>query len=163
MFLPHGNANCWDALDSVCHPQILVRWTADSADGDFFCPSVGAGGAKCPVANQIHLTFNAPDGSTPVHELGHAVMWDAYEHDTPFDADCTAHQLGVPLSAECAWSEGWADRFAILGTQNKVLTFPNGVTVDFEDTHMQAWDAGEAVQGRVTAALQDLADGANGR
>jgi len=160
--VPHGSAGCWDANDSVCHPQILVKWTPTSVDGDFFCPQAGSGSLEeCPVANTVHLVAGSPDSHDTLHELGHAYMWDVYEHQGPFTANCANHMWGVALSVACAWSEGFASWYALAVSGSRGYAQASGIFLELEDTSRLDWDLGDATEGRITSALLDLSDGAN--
>jgi hypothetical protein len=114
---------------------------------------------------------------TPEHELGHHYMftatggmnggyWNASQ-------DCWGHTYFTSTNAGCAWSEGWADFFALAVNGNPCYDFdtvanaPCAGAPDSDyyntETHSRTDNCavstcGDAVEGRVAGALWDFYD-----
>ena len=100
--------------------------------------------------------------------MGHAVMYNIYNHfpitsgdwlANGLDDPCSPHRLnkkmGEGCPKKCAWSEGWAHLWAIFvkgvpNYHNWNLETPTWGTPD--------WDEGDEVEGRVAGALWDIFD-----
>jgi hypothetical protein len=142
--------DCWAATDHDCR---LVRflWTPTSTDGPFYRPD----------QDTVHLTADNPNfRSVVVHELGHAVMDEAYKDNFPAAPNCSPHFIQNVSSAGCAWTEGFADWY-----QSAVYSDPEyvggpGFVVDLEGPTWGTpkWDNGDTVEGRIAAAMNDIAD-----
>ncbi len=108
-----------------------------------------------------------------VHETGHKFMangewgwWYPYP-------DCWTHYMFGVNSQGCAWSEGWADFFAMAVNQDPCYNFtsdpcggsPDGQYYNLElhsrvdDPGQFPWD--DSVEGRVASTLYDLYDSQN--
>lgn len=126
----------------------------------------------------------SPDGSdlfsttdTVFHEFGHHVMESVYPR-TPPSPNCSPHRPGVPSSAECAWTEGWANFVSrvIHGNPRALFGGANGSYYDYEsrDTYqspltgghdplsgshsLSRFSSGLDDEGNITATLWDLHD-----
>lgn len=145
--------DCWDARDDDCR-RIDMNWHPDDDPGGSFYR---------PGEDEIYLTpQDADDRNVVVHELGHAVMDDAYD-DMDWDKQCPSpHIIQRISSARCAWSEGFANWYGVtvFGDPVYVDDGVNRFEVDFENHTWSTadWDDGDGVEGRVAGALWDLAD-----
>ena len=106
-----------------------------------------------------------------LHEFGHHVH---FTHDPDLEYDCQMHYIDKKYDEGCAWGEGWADLVPHLVDGN--ATVPSGVNgevIDIEAGHeilengrVDTFDTfeksgrpvGEKVEGRVAAAMWDMAD-----
>jgi hypothetical protein len=103
--------------------------------------------------------FNdGPDVVT--HEYGHAIMWYAYGDDNPspggshtFD-DC-------PQDQGLAWSEGWATGFMLSARPDGTYTWHEGGGSRNIENFNASCQTGEANEGRVAAAINDMRDAPN--
>ena len=146
-------SGCWDPLDGTCR-QVVINWAPDSADGTYY--SLGG--------NDVHLAAADPDAPiTVVHEIGHAVMDDAYEDDYPPAPSCSPHSIQGASSAGCAWTEGWAEWFPSRVYNDPFFRWPNGASLNLETPTWgtAGWGNGDTVEGRVAGALIDVSDTAN--
>lgn len=122
----------------------------------------------------------APDyPAVNLHELGHQVMWDSYDHNWPSGTCESPHYVDTAENAGCAWREGWPNWFAGHVLQNKQQTFwsapkdSNGVVLNLQgyspantlledsswwnDGYLNA-DYGDTVESRIASALWDIED-----
>jgi hypothetical protein len=140
--------SCWDA-EGVCEP-VVVHWQPDSTDGTYY--GWGAG---------VRLTWQDPDAAAVVvHETGHAVMDDVYDHDYPPFNCANPHYIEYGNDAGCAWSEGFAEWFPAQVLGEPFYRWPGGGYLDLENPG-SGWDTGDGVEGRVAGALIDLTDSTN--
>ncbi len=117
-----------------------------------------------------------PSEDTPLHELGHHYMHTATNGWWYPWGDCWGHWYFTAKNTGCAWSEGWADFFALAVNNNPcydlgtVNTGPCTGTANTDYFNMEAhnWQdncgafaCGDAVEGRVAGALWDFLDSAN--
>ncbi|HTI21118.1 MAG TPA: hypothetical protein VL652_09010 [Kutzneria sp.] len=144
--------DCWAATDHDCR-VVRFLWSPTSTDGSRY--ETGE--------NTVHLRANDPNfRSIVVHELGHAVMDEAYKDNFPAAPNCfPTHFIQAVSSAGCAWTEGFADWY-----QSAVYADPeyagDGFTVDLETPTWGTpdWANGDTVEGRVAGAMNDVADSA---
>lgn len=144
---------CWDAGDTVCRRGI-VNWAPDSTDGTYYSTQ----------GNAVHLAAEDPDAPILVlHEFGHAIMDDVYEDDFPDAPDCSPHYIHRTSSTGCAWTEGFATWYGAVILGDPTFRWPDGRTRDLEGPTWSTpeWDNGDTVEGRVVAAMIDLADSAD--
>ncbi|MFE0131013.1 hypothetical protein ACFWY6_05430 [Streptomyces sp. NPDC059037] len=144
---------CWDARDTNCR-RAQVNWAPDSTEGAYYSRQ----------DNAVSLTAADPDAPMIVlHELGHALMDDVYEDDYPPTSNCSPHYVRRASSKGCAWSEGFATWFGATVLKDPTMRWADGSTLDLEGPTWgtTGWDNGDTVEGRVTGAMIDLADGAN--
>ncbi|MFI6409400.1 hypothetical protein [Streptomyces sp. NPDC050548] len=148
---PHQNT-CWDPKDTVCR-QIQIDWANNRPTGVSYYD---------PTANIVHLVTAAPDArSDVVHEIGHAIMDDVYNDAFPTSTGCPMqHSPSVATTAVCAWTEGWADFFALAMYHSPIYVFTGGASFDFEGPTWgtQNFSDGDMTEGRVAGALFDLTD-----
>jgi hypothetical protein len=107
---------------------------------------------------------------TIVHELGHHLMWNKTGQWLWYDYSCLKHDIFSQESVQCAWSEGWADFFAI--AVNGDICYDTGIgpctgipninKYDLENhtrnDNPASFPWGDGVEGRVAGALYDLLD-----
>jgi hypothetical protein len=151
--IPKPSNPCWDQKDTRCR-QLKINWAPDST----------AVGQYHPGTNDIHLAADHPDiAMIVVHEIGHAVMDDVYNDTFPSAPGCDPHpQIAVMSSAGCAWTEGFADWFALAVYHDDSFRFQPGRDYNMETPGWSDGLAiGDAVEGRVTGALLDIQDSTN--
>jgi len=111
---------------------------------------------------------------TIVHELGHHVMWNKTGQWLWYEFNCFDHDIFSQESIQCAWSEGWADFFAIAVNGDicydkdvgPCTGVPDQDKYDLENHTRNDPNAlgswwGDGVEGRVAGTLYDLMDSAN--
>jgi len=145
----------WGAGGSSASPQQTagpgrVEWANDSTHGTHY-----------HTGGNIHLT--GEDKLSPfvvIHEYGHGVMYTVYGNWFP-DTNCPSpHYMNRESHENCAWTEGWADFFAIWVQGDPTYRWPSGASLNLETPTWGTanWDAGEKVEGRVAGALWDIVD-----
>lgn len=154
---------CWDPKDppAACR-QLKVTWRWDSTTGDYY--STGQ--------DQVFLKGDQPS-SVPsrdliAHEVAHAIMDDFYGDNYPNPnppgavQPCSAHDGRLQTSPQCAWIEGFAFWMAGQVNNHAVIDYFAGATLDIETPTWgtPGFEVGEAVDGRVAAALRDISDSA---
>lgn len=119
-------------------------------------------GAEYVLGEDIHL--RSSDRSFPdviLHEVAHNYMWNIYGEWFPNTHCPSPHYLGQASHVNCAWTEGWASFFPLAvyddGTANAAI-FNLGYSQVNMESPDAAWDRGDEVEGRVTAALWDIYD-----
>jgi hypothetical protein len=152
--VPHGANNCWPTKAGAngCF-QLVIEWSP---------------GVVIPIPyynGKVVLSEDTPDNrSAVVHEIGHFVMHSAYRDDYNSLEDCPnlSHAPDQTSNVGCAWSEGFADWFAVATYQDPKFRQADGTDVDFEAaTYGNGWDVGDKTEGRVAGALLDLSDYTN--
>jgi hypothetical protein len=140
--------SCWDQA-GVCE-AVVVHWQPDSTDGTYYCNGCG-----------VRLTWQDPDAAaTVVHETGHSVMDDVYDHHYP-PTNCTSpHYITAGADPGCAWSEGFAEWFPATVLDDPFYRWASGASLDLENPGSD-WQNGDGVEGRVAGALIDLTDSTN--
>ncbi len=105
---------------------------------------------------------------TIVHELGHHIMWNQTGQWLWYDFSCFQHDLFTQESVECAWSEGWADYFAITVNGDACYDLDqftcSGHNLENHtrnDPNIEGSWWGDNVEGRVAGTLYDLMDSSN--
>ena len=137
---------CFDALDVTCR-QMIVNWTPGSTEGNFYDL----------VTDNVFLAADAPDfPDTTIHEAAHAVMDDVYEDNYPETPNCVPHTLFLVSSAGCAWTEGFAEWVPASVSGDSTY---RGTSLENPNWNTIGWDDGDEVEGRVAAAMIDIADG----
>jgi hypothetical protein len=127
-----------------------VEWQFDSTVGTYYI-----------AGEHVHLLGDdrkSPD--TIIHEMGHNVMYNVYGHTFP-QTDCPSpHYINVSSGTICAWTEGWADFYALAVNGDPVYTWPSGDPLNLETPTWgtASWDSGDKVEGRVAGALWDIYD-----
>lgn len=92
-------------------PEFLtVHWEKDVEGENVAGSHFWAGPPEAHVF-MAHSWRNSTD--TMVHELGHHVMWNKTGQWLWYEFNCFDHDIFSQESVQCAWSEGWADFFAI--------------------------------------------------
>jgi hypothetical protein len=117
----------------------------------------------CDTLGHIQLAFDAAedDPDTVLHEMGHAVMWNVYGGDWPISClqyasgYCIEHYLKLASGDECAWTEGWANFWAMAVKESPYLF---GYNLETPTWDTSGWDDGDEVEGRVAGALWDIYD-----
>lgn len=125
--------------------SIHIYWYPSSTDGSYYMPG-----------ESVHLddaAANTP--SIPMHEVGHNYMYNVYGY-FPNAPKCSPHYIERASSKGCAWTEGWANFVAFVGNNDPTFYFPNGATVNVENTN--SFDSGDRVEGRIAGSLWDLYD-----
>ena len=108
-------------------------------------------------SRQLFVNTRSPNYSPQVvyHEYGHALMYFA---NGKYSVDgCYSHRVREVVPATCAWSEGWADFFAMVVT--KKPTFQGDDLEHYRSDIMGT--QGYNDEGRAAAGLWDLYDSAN--
>ncbi len=108
---------------------------------------------------------------TIVHELGHYIMWNQTGQWLWYDFNCFNHNIFSQESAICAWSEGWANFFALAVNRDVCYDFDEGPCTGLadgrhynlenhtrNDNDFENFPWGDEVEGRVAGALYDLLD-----
>jgi hypothetical protein len=130
-----------------------VEWKIDSTDGTYY----NNGG-------NIHLTGADPLSNTVVnHEYGHNIMYTIYGNTMPTTYCPYPHYLELSSHVNCAWTEGWANFFAIAVNNDPVYRWASGASLNLENPTWGTpiWNVGDAVEGRVAGALWDILDNSN--
>lgn len=117
------------------------------------------------------LNVHIEEGASSVieHELGHLLMHSLYGLDFVLwiQENCRNHYLDRPSSADCAWSEGFADWIEVMAENEPGQTSwttwmnPTGPIGDIEsrtDVTGGFFNPGAEVEGNIAAALFDLVD-----
>lgn len=152
---PRSAQGCWDKLDSTCR-QLVIRWDT-------------TGSAHCcemhPDTNEVHMGgTQANERSVVVHEIGHWVMDEVYDDYYP-PSNCPSHDIPTTSNTVCAWTEGFAEWYPAMVFGDPTYHYGNGtgLTRDLEGNtwSTSGWNLGDAVEGRVAAALIDLSDYTN--
>ncbi len=144
-----SGAGCWSPFQSTCQ-QLVIHWQSDSTTGTYW-NSTGA-----------YLLAGSPDTlDEPVHEYGHALMYDLYDQNFPATTNCSPHYLFSASSTTCGFTEGWADWVATSVYNNLTWTFNGGSTASFDVTWNEGlgYDTGDQVEGRIVMGLRSLTDG----
>ncbi|WP_067180134.1 hypothetical protein [Microtetraspora niveoalba] len=154
-----GN-DCWKPGEAACQ-RLTVKWKPDVVVPlSHYCPGVVSG--KCTDRFQIHLDASEHlEKMTVAHEVGHFIMDYTYGHMPPTEASCSQHYGPIRSGERCAWTEGWADWFAVQTYGDTHYRWkPTDPPEDMESPtwFTQGWDSGADVEGRVAGALLDLAD-----
>lgn len=131
----------------------------------------GGGSAYDPFFQTVRLETSDAETSTAEHEIGHALhhdlvgIWDLVDPDD----NCSPHRFARRSSAECAWSEGFANWVAVVSENELGQDGWEKLTSDWGYNNVEeCWtisstvradcEEGETVEGRVTATLWDLLD-----
>jgi len=141
----------------------FAEWDPDWNFTPFFCCVFCPPFWMCNLSH-IYLDDNAAEGSpdTVLHEMGHAVMWNVYDEYWPmscwdyFISGCPWHTIYEAFGAECAWTEGWANFWAIYVKDDPSLL---GYNLEYPTWGTPYyWGDGDEVEGRVAGALWDIHD-----
>jgi len=145
-----------------------ARWEKDKTT---FLPCTGTCAWPYLPINGIfigHGDRNSPD--VVVHELGHQYMYNAsgtwWWPNVGDMLACLSHGIQDRENALCAWSEGWADFFALAVNGDACFDWNNtpcsGLNLETPTQGTPGWpNDGDEVEGRVAGALYDLFDQAN--
>jgi hypothetical protein len=138
---------------------VTVKWFPGSTVGAFYSQST----------RKIQLTdVDANSPHTILHEYGHAIMDNVYRqlgssmprHDCP-----SPHYVESVSGRVCAWTEGWANFYAIAVLDDPVYKWGCALpctppSVDLENRRsVVAFDSGDLVEGNVAASMWDFIDG----
>lgn len=158
-------------------PQfIAAHWVANQTSEDF----IEGSHFWAAIDPHVFIADNSSTRSvdTVVHELGHHIMWNQTRQWLWYEFNCFDHDIFSQESVQCAWSEGWADFFAV--AVNGDVCYDKGVgpctgnadqdKYDLENhtrndplnnpiTGLPWW--GDGVEGRVAGSLYDLMDPGN--
>jgi hypothetical protein len=156
----HPNAHAWYIKDDIDRGYVYplptkvgdctVEWQFDSNIGTYYEP----GG---------HIHLKGLDRRSPdaiIHEMGHNVMYNVYGNRFP-TTDCPSpHYINLSSGIVCAWTEGWANFYALAVNGDPVFSWPGGSSLNLETPTWGTsnWDNGATVEGRVAAALWDIFD-----
>ncbi|RGA03695.1 hypothetical protein DI270_017590 [Microbispora triticiradicis] len=152
--LQQPDNDCWRPGEAVCR-TVTFKWAPTRVVTSSYC-------SFDPCRFQIDLDASVGlEKMTVAHELGHFIMDYTYGHLPPRDPACSVHYVTSRSTESCAWVEGWAHWISVQTYGDTHIRWkPTDGTVDVESpTWFSAgWDDGPDVEGRVTAALLDLAD-----
>ena len=122
-----------------------------------------------PISPHVYIAHDSrfsPD--IVVHELGHHVMWNKTGQWLWYDFGCFQHEIFSQESVQCAWSEGWADFFAIAVNGDVCYDFDQYTCSGYDlenhtrnDPNAEGFWWGDGVEGRIAGTLYDLMDSAN--
>ncbi len=182
MWLFNDMNRTWEYVTSIGGSEpgsIIMRWEPNInlwgyCDDACYLPIVSPGGVFIPDEDS-----DTPD--TVVHEIGHRYRHNAlglwFFTDAPSYLSCTQHYIfSLVPNQRCAWSEGWADYFALIinsqSTANDWCYDHDGLGPcgpGSDDLENQGWwDArvangivGDYVEGRIAGALWDTTDDRN--
>lgn len=133
----------------------IVEWSPTENSGCTACYTPGG---------RIHMRGSQLDDVAHViiHEYGHNIMNNIYRRFPTNDCP-SPHYVNKTGGANCGWTEGWANFFALAVLGDTVFRWPGGGTLNLETPSWfsSSWDNGERVEGRVAATLLDIMDGAN--
>jgi hypothetical protein len=141
---------CWSPFQTSCK-QLVIHWQSDSTTGTYW-NSTGA-----------YLLAGSPDTlDEPVHEYGHALMYNLYIQSYPATTNCGSHDLFVTSSTTCGFTEGWADWVATSIYNNMVWTYNGGFTRNMDVTWNEGlgYPVGDQVEARIVQGMRSLTDGA---
>ncbi len=141
------NVNCY----------LVDHWVCNS----FFY--AGAGGPFIFVTDLETISSDIA-----IHETGHHYMYNVNQWWWWLPS-CWNHQMFNSIDTNCAWSEGWADFFALPVNGDACFDFGPGPCgaggTGFDNLETQNRNDGRAqgdsVEGRVAGSLYDLYDGVN--
>ena len=148
---------CWDEV-GTCEQKVANWW-----------PDLNV----WPQASRNRFWMPGPGPDYPfvsLHELGHTIMYDAYQHNWPASTCPNPHYGGLGEDEGCAFSEGWASWFAghvLQDGQFGGWDAPDGNNLlgSFHSDHRledqwwhDNWFWGDTVEGRVAGALWDMED-----
>jgi len=145
-----------------------ARWEKDKTT---FLPCTGTcAWPYLPIGGIFigHLDRHSPD--VIIHELGHQYMYNAsgtwWWPNVGDMLACLSHGIQDRENALCAWSEGWADFFALAVNGDACFDWNNtpcsGLNLETPTQGTPGWpNDGDEVEGRVAGALYDLFDQAN--
>ncbi len=106
---------------------------------------------------------------TVIHETGHKYMFNATNWWW-WNSNCWGHTMFASIDENCAWSEGWADFFALPVNGDPCYDFGIGPCSGVSDrdhynletqNRNDGRSKGDKVEGRVAGALYDLFDNTN--
>ena len=140
---------CWSPFQTSCH-QLVIHWQSDSTTGTYW-NSTGA-----------YLLAGSPDTlDEPVHEYGHALMYNLYAQTYPATTNCGSHDLFVTSSTTCGFTEGWADWVATSIYNNVVWTYNGGFSRNMDVTWNEGlgYPNGDQVEARIVQGMRSLTDG----
>ena len=183
MWLFNDITRAWEYVATIGGSEpgsIAMRWEPNVnsmgwCDGACYLPIAPPNGVFIPDNKS-----NAPD--IVVHEIGHRYRHNAlgvwFFTDIPSYLSCTQHYMfSLMPNQRCAWSEGWADYFALIingqiNISDWCFDYNNPGPCDpaaTDDLENQGWwDArvsngivGDFVEGRIAGALWDITDDHN--
>lgn len=132
---------------------VTVEWKLDSTDGTYYIPG-----------QNVHLKGTDPLTNFPsLHEYAHNIMYSAYGNRFPSSYCPSPHYINTLVHVNCAWTEGWANFFAMAVNDDPIIHWPSGSWMNLEipTWGTQGWENGDGVEGRVTGTLWDILDSAN--
>jgi hypothetical protein len=140
---------CYDQKDTTCR-QVRIDWNRDSVHNTEYNQTT----------NIVYLAADDPNGPLVVaHEIGHAVMDDVYNEAFPPNPGCNPHRMDLATNTGCAWVEAFANWFALSVYRTATFRWPTGESLNLEDPNWDtAWGQGDITEGRVVAAMLDIAD-----
>ena len=164
--------------EGLISPKVTVNWELGEDPGDKTGNSAHTGSFYWRHDNEIYLD-GTPDATerrwTMLHEYGHHVMNRIFT-SYPDTVSCSGHDFHTITSVGCAWSEGWADFMPNMvdaepvyhRTFNQRIDLEQGATLYHNGFIRNAFPTeqgmtpiGQAVEGRVAAALWDIKDNVN--
>ncbi len=156
--------------------NLIVLWNHMSGSR-IFSGDTRDGAAYLPALRVIVLdgdTVLTDDDSYDrhviLHEFGHHVH---LTHDTRVESDCSNHSIDEKYDEACAWVEGWAELVPHLvdesatvssGVRGEIINIEAGHEIvrgsvyEFDTFEVSGRPVGEKVEGRVAAAMWDMAD-----
>ncbi|MGW2773584.1 metalloprotease [Streptomyces olivaceoviridis] len=144
------DSGCWTShqANGACD-QLTVVWDPGASDGGYW---------DYGNTNYVILAGDMPDSHHLVlHEAGHWLQWQLYNHWFPRVTNCNPHYINRSSSTTCAWTEGFADAVAAYVLGDYRFVYPDGTSYSFANGRSTpGWDAGDTVQGRVGSSLLDL-------
>ena len=151
----------WKAPDPA--GDYIAEWDPDWNRPSMFCVCHLIDW-PCDTIGHVQLAFDAAeDGPDMVlHEMGHNVMWNVYDGYWPIPCwryglgYCIEHYIPLASGDKCAWTEGWADFWAIYVKGSPYLFAYNLETPTWGTPDY--WEEGDDVEGRVAGALWDIYD-----
>ncbi len=152
--------------------SVTVRWQYGA---ETFGPCLGgscfyAGDEYNPYVFISYSGANRPD--EVAHEVGHAIMYNL-TNNWHAELSCLHHSMWSEESQSCAFSEGWADFFAVVSNGDVCYDFDKascgGTSYNLELPNVldqnsnppnpyKNYPHGDDVEGRVASALLDLMD-----
>ncbi|HKO96196.1 MAG TPA: hypothetical protein VJU86_04350 [Pyrinomonadaceae bacterium] len=156
------NAHAWYIKDDLdrgwLYPptavgDCTVEWRFDSTEGAYY-----------RRGEHVHLTGdNRRSPDIILHEMGHNVMYNVYGNTFP-NTDCPSpHFIQSTSGIVCAWTEGWANFYALAVNGDPIFTWDSGASLNLETPTWgtSGWQDGPTVEGRVAGALWDIHDSTN--
>ncbi|MDJ0343033.1 hypothetical protein QMK19_24785 [Streptomyces sp. H10-C2] len=129
---------CWTRhqTNTSCD-QLTFTWASDAVDGGYWDPD---------THNVVLAADDAGSKHTILHEAGHWLHFQLYNHSFPDAPNCENHTFDIAGSKGCAWTEAFADAVAAYVLGDYRYVYSDGKSFDLHNDRNSAWDKGDAAQ-----------------